>query len=369
MFNKIDLQDLAERSGPQRAFLSLYLSSPEARNNLDARVSRVRDMLSDNEDELEHFEENLALIRGYLEDTPFTEGSLCMFACWATDYLHVFPLNAELKELEKTIPDLLWVDSSPYIRPLAELQDEYENFVVVTADNSDTRAYLVTSATPDQEGRVRGDIKNAVKKGGWSQQRYARRREKDLLHYAKEVAEVLADLDERETFKRLFLVGSDEAMLEIEDALPDPLKEKLVAKQAVDLNREDEVWEAAFELFTKEERADEKNLWETIKNEYLRDGRAATGREEVLHAAAVGRVEKMIVTRDVKMAGVRCRACENLRPGTPESCPVCGSKEVFKVDLVNELVELVAASSAETEFADPIPGLTKFGDVAALLRY
>ena len=369
MFNKIDLQDLAERKGPQRAFLSLYLSSPDARNNLDARVSRVRDMLSDNETELEHFSENLALVRGYLEDNPFKAGSLCMFACWATDYLHVFPLTAELEELAATVPDLLWVDSSPYIRPLAELQDEYENFVVVTADNSETCVYFVTSATPEQEERVKGDIKNAVKKGGWSQQRYARRREKDLLHYAKEVAEVLTELDKRETFERLFLMGSDEAMLEIEEVLPEPLKDKLVAKQAVDLHQEDEVWDAVLELFVEQERADEESLWETIKGEYLRDGRAVVGREEVLRAAAVGRVEKMIVTRDAKMAGVRCRDCENLRPGTPETCQVCGSASLFRVDLVNELVELVAASSAETEFADPIPGLTKSGDVAALLRY
>lgn len=108
-----------------------------------------------------------------------------------------------------------------------------------------------------------------------------------------------------------------------------------------------------------------KNLWETIKGEYLREGRAVVGQNDVLTAAAVGRIEKMIVTRDAKMTGVRCRDCENLRTGSPETCPVCKSENVFKVDLVNELVELVAASSAETEFADPLPSLTKVGDIGA----
>ena len=366
MFHKIDLHDLAERKGPQRAFLSLYMTSPESKTNLNAQISRVRTLLSDNEDELEHFNENLNLITTYLDENPFKSGSLCMFACWATDYLHVFPIEAGVEE---TVPDLLWVDSSPYIRPLAELQDEYENFVVVTADNSDTHVYFVTSFSPDEEERVKGDIKNAVKKGGWSQQRYARRREKDLLHYAKEVVEVLEDLNKRETFARIFMVGSDEAMLEIEEVMSEVLKEKLVAKQSVDLHQEDEVWEAVFALFTEEERADEESLWEIIKDESLREGRAVVGQDDVLAAAAVGRIQKMIVTRDAKMAGVRCRDCENLSAGDSETCPVCESDSVFKVDLVNELVELVAASSAETEFADPIPGLTESGDIAALLRY
>ncbi len=361
MLHRIDLQALAERKGPERSFLSLYVSAKDALNKLDGRIRRVRDMLDD-ADEAEHFDKNLELIQTYLDENPFASASMCLFACWATDYLHVFPLDVE-------VPDLLWVDSSPYIRPLAELKDELETFVVVTADNTDTHIYTVTSAEPSEEERVKGDIKNHVRKGGWSQQRYARRREKELLHYAKEVAEVLADIEKKGRFDRLFLVGSDEAMREIEAVLPNAVLNKLVGKRAVDLHQEDEVWERVFEMFTKEERAAERSLWETIKNEYLRGGQAVTGVKATLEAAAVGRARKMIVTRDAKIAGTRCRDCENLSEGATPACPVCNSDSVFTVDLVNELVELVAGSGGETEFSDHIRGLTKAGHVAALLRY
>ena len=50
-------------------------------------------------------------------------------------------------------------------------------------------------------------------------------------------------------------------------------------------------------------------------------------------------------------------------------CKFCGSEDVFAVDLVNELVELLALTSAEADFVDPIPGLSEAGEVAALLRY
>jgi peptide subunit release factor 1 (eRF1) len=94
-----------------------------------------------------------------------------------------------------------------------------------------------------------------------------------------------------------------------------------------------------------------------------------TGPEEVLKAAAVGRVEKIAVTRDAKLSGTRCRDCENLSAGELKKCTVCGSADVFPVDLVNELAELAALTSAETDFVDPIQGLSEAGEVAALLRY
>lgn len=119
----------------------------------------------------------------------------------------------------------------------------------------------------------------------------------------------------------------------------------------------------------REERAWDRTLWEEIGAEYMQDGRAVTGPKYVLEAAAVGRVERMLVTRDAKIAGLRCRDCENLSAEAVEACPICDSDSVFKVDLINDLVELLAMSGGETEFVDPIRGLTKAGHVAALLRY
>lgn len=364
MFNEIDLRALAERQGPERAFLSLYLSGPDALASLDRRIGNVRRLLADNPAEQEYFEENLKMVRDFLETFSFDGDAkaLCLFACWATDYLEAYPL-------ERSGPDLLWVDSSPYIRPIAELQDEFENYVVVAADNTDAHVYFVTSAVTNEEIRVKGEVKNQVKVGGWSQKRYQRRRDKELHAYAREIADVLADLDGRVPFDRILLVGSKETMEEIEAVLPAPLAQKLGGKQTVNLQQEEQVWREAYGLYWEEERAEEQALWEQVKGAYLRGGRAVVGPEEVLQAAAVGRVARMIVTRDARLPGIRCRSCENLSAGTPAACPVCGAEDVFKEDLVNELVELMARSSAETEFTDPIAGLREVGDVAALLRY
>ena len=363
MFNNIDLRELAQASGPERAFVSLYLTTPESFNTLKPRIDKIRSLVASDPAEAEHFEENLKLVEAWLAEHKWETEGACLFVCWALDFVRGFPLTT-------AVPELIWVDSSPYIRPLAELQDEYENFVVVAADNSASRIFFVTSARADEDARIKGDIKNNVKKGGWSQKRYERRRGNELMHYSKEIVDVLTEIEQKETFDRLFLVGSQETMVEIENALTAPLQAKLAGKQNVDFSAgDDQIFDAAFDMFFTAEREAESQLWEKIKGEYCRGGLAVTGPEEVLKAAAVGRVEKIAVTRDAKIPGVRCRDCENLLAGSPGKCKICGSEDVFAVDLVNELVELLALSSAEADFVDPIPALSEAGDVAALLRY
>jgi uncharacterized OB-fold protein len=89
----------------------------------------------------------------------------------------------------------------------------------------------------------------------------------------------------------------------------------------------------------------------------------------VLEAVSLGRVEHLIVTRDASIHGLKCRECENVFTNGRATCRFCHSKDIFPVDLINELVRLAASTSAPTEFSDPLPDLSKAGNVAALLRY
>lgn len=363
MLKQIDLRELAEMEGAERAFLSLYTSSgAEGLARLGPREERIRALLADQPAEAEHFEESLRMAREALAENPI-DGSVALFASWALDFLVGYPLSVP-------VDDLLWIDSSPYIRPLAELQSDYETFITVVADNRRARVFLVTAATPVEVERVRGDVKNHVKKGGWSQKRYQRRRGNELLHYAKEVAEAVERLQERHAVGRIVLFGSLEARREIRDALPEALRERLVDGEGLDPETdEEELVAQAFELLEDLERQDDETLWERIRGEILREGLAAAGPKEVLAALRDGRVETLLVDREAKAEGMRCRDCELLAAARPQQCPGCGSTSVFHVDLVNELVELAEKTSAETEFTDPIPALADLGGVAALLRY
>jgi peptide subunit release factor 1 (eRF1) len=363
VLQQIDLRDLAAMSGPERAFVSLYASGPDALQSLRDREDRIRRLLASEPAELEHFEENVRMIHETLDEHPL-DGGIALFSCWALEFLVGYPLKV-------AAPDLLWVGSSPYIRPLAELQDEHETFALVLMDNRECSLHLVTASEPRQVERVKGDVKNHVKKGGWSQKRYQRRRQNELLHYAKEVAESLDRLVSEAGVERVVLLGSQEALGELEAAHSPPLAAKVVGRDtAVELGAELEgLLETARALADEQERAEEKRLWERIRDEYLKGGLAALGERDVLAAAREGRVEALLLARDARLRGMRCRDCELLAAAKPQQCPGCRSTSVFEVDLVNELVALAATTSAETEFADPTPELEEAGGVAALLRY
>jgi peptide chain release factor subunit 1 len=359
--HEIDLRRLSRMSAPDRVFLSVYLGGREAERWLPGRLRRARELLLGSANELEHFDESRRLLETHLRQHGY-RAPRCVFVCWAIDL-------AEGYELPVPVKNRLVVDSSPFVRPLAELQDEYEDYAVVVADNRGARIYLVASAVAQDESRVRANVKNHVKVGGWSQQRYERRRDKQIRLYAREVAERLSALDQEARFRRVILAGGREAVTEIRRSLPPAIATKAVGELHVHLGGNNDVEQELLQVFEEQERESERALWNRIKGEHLRSGLAAAGSEDVLGAAGAGRIDTLIVTRNQAIPGVRCRSCERLTLDRPAACPACRGLELFDVDVVNELVELVKSSSGEVEFVDPIPGLTEVGGVAALLRY
>lgn len=379
-FKDIDIRKLSELDAPERAFLSVYISSPETAARLPGEFSRLRRCLSGKgacasgnvpktapdeisaDDEKIYFDENVRLLNEYLEKHKLKKGGIAIFACWAIDFFAAYPLDAPL-------PDIIWVDSSPYVRPLAELADEYENVAVVIADNSRARVYLVSSLAAQDETTLKGNVKNHVKKGGWSQQRYERRRDKQILHYARDIVDALAELDRKEDFRRIVLVGGKEILAAVEEDLPKHLA-AMVARKAVDLSKgEGDIEREIWELFAEQERESERGLWDRIRDAYLAGGRGAVGAEDVLAAVEEGRAHEIIVIRGFAPPGRRCRDCGKLSPGEPATCPACGSESVFAVDLVEEIVEIAHKTGAPVDFSDPIETLAESGSIAALLRY
>lgn len=366
MFADIELRELAELTSPDRCFLSLYIETPESLENIEQSIRKMSKALDKNEaekDEREHLVENWGMAERYLAHNPIEKGSsVCIFACWLLDFLKVVPLSVK-------VSDLVWLDSSPYIKPLAELQDEYENVAVVVADNKVARIFMVSSAVAIDMETVHGNVKNHVHKGGWSQQRYERRRDKQLLHYAREITQDLQSIERKEQINHILLVGGIEILREIYDNLPQSLQDKTASKRS-DLHKGDaSVNEDIWELFSEVERQCEGDRWERIRREYLRSGLAVVGIEDVLDAVMEGKVDTMIVCRDFNHIGYRCRECDTLFIESLEVCSTCNSTSLYQVDAVNELVELVVRQSGETEFVDPIDTLVESGSIGALLRY
>ena len=358
------LRALSDLAGPERAFLTVYLDADDERSVLDERFARVRSLLADQPEETEHFEQNLAVVGRLLDGQAAPAGgAVVAFAGWAADLAKAYPLP-------EPVGTRVWMGDAPYVRPAYELLEEHETFAVAVVDNTSAKIFFVAPDEVDEEGRVRGDVKNRVKKGGWSQKRYARRREKQIEQYASEIANDLQTLDQERPFARLVLLGSDEPVRAVKAALPTALADKLVGTRAVSADAsEAELLDAAAEVAEAGERQDEEDLWTAIREQGVGPGLAAFGATKVLDALRQARVEAVLVDREAEIAGTKCRDCEHVAHGTPNTCGVCGSRDVFRVDLVETMTEQAVRTGAEVDFTDPFDALTDAGGVAALLRY
>ncbi len=360
---KIDLRELSSISSADRAFLSVYIAGKSTNEVLEKALNIKKKILKKGTDEFEYFSENQKMILNDLKKNPVKNGDHAIFCCWALDYYKRY-------EIQLPVDDLIRIDSSPYILPLAIMEDEYENYLVIAATNERTRMYLVSGMKTVSEDDITGNIKNHVKVGGWSQQRYERRRDKEFSEYIKNIIDKIRELKKEIEFRRIVIVGSKETIRELQSSLPDDLKKNIAGEKALDLKKsESSVNEEIFNLLWEEERRTEKELWEQTKNRYLRGELGVAGAEDVLYFSKRSRVDSVIVNKNSGLKGIRCRDCEELSAGEQDKCPKCGSSSTFEIDLVNEITELLKLSGGEIEFAEDIAELKEVGDIAAILRY
>ena len=362
---EVDLHGLSELSSPDRGFLSVYLHGKKDIDWLESRLNDAERILKEDgvTDEAEELRRNAEPLLAALDGIDHG-GPIAVFSCWLADLLLVVPLELDAGRS-------VHIDSSPYIRPLAELLDECETSAAVIANNTRTVVRLVSCSCPEggDEQVIRGNVKNHVRKGGWSQQRYERRRDKELLHYAKEVSEALRELRSQVYYTRLVLIGSRETTSAIVEQLPPELAQMAMV-EAVDLKRpETELDREIAGLLERSERESERERWKRIRSEYLSGGLGEVGFAEVMRAAGEGRVEEAVVSRGLNLTGTRCRDCGHLDFTRVSRCPACGSTSVFETDLVEELVDRLTSTGALVDFTDSIESLDSAGGVGALLRW
>ena len=360
-----DLKELADITTPDRAFLSIYLSGSHSVTDIEKKLNKLRRVLKPGQmgkDEREYFDENVKTIEEYLQKNPPQNESLGIFTSQAIDYFKVISLPSP-------VDNVVRIDSYPYIRPLAEIYDDYEDVAVVVADNEKVRIFIVSSSVSGSEEMIKGNIKNHVKVGGWSQKRYERRRDNQLLQYGREIASALVKLDAEVKYGHVLLVGSREILRIVHENMPKDQQIKIIEK-SLDLSRgEGTINHDIMELLSDEEQRSQQDYWETIRAEYLREGLAVVGLDEVLEAANSGRVDKAIIDRAFHPQVERCQNCDGLNIGETPTCAVCGSQLLFKVSVINEILDMLINSGAEYRFADSVPELGEVGGIAALLRY
>jgi len=174
-----ELSELYDVDSEDR-FVSLYMNKDDDRKFIERRMKACKSVFKGND--LKHFGDTMDDILNALKQTAWT--SIAVFASRKHNFLKTVSLTVE-------VDNTLIVDSSPYLRPLARIQDEWETFTLVLLNSNHAKIFSVSLGKTEHEKTLSKDIMNKHKKGGWSQARFNRLRRGAIHAFLKEVEEVL----------------------------------------------------------------------------------------------------------------------------------------------------------------------------------
>ena len=359
---------MAGREGPiLSAYVSVNAAIPE--NQGRAYLVRLRDAMND-EGVPEGLQEK---VRGFVEEeTRPGARTLAVFA----DEGGLF----EVHRLRVDVPESCrWGD--PYVAPLTLVLDEYEPYGAVVLDAERFRLFVVSPlADPEEEGEAKGsgfrelDLRPSQphpRSHGSTDMDPAGRKQQELTHrYFKEMGELARDAAFREGVRRLILAGPSEVTAGFRDALPNELRDRVVAEEPVDLSAsEGELLDRLEEIRERAEHEREGELLAQIRESGVRGPeetiKALQEENRVYHLAALWDLDG-----EVRWSDAEGLAIMDI---TQEKSPFSG--EPIRVrPLTDVLVDLASARGARLDFLRGENENTdtlrdEFGGLAGLTRF
>lgn len=351
--NKI-IRDLSEIYDPEsmNSYITLYINKEASKTFIDKRQQACSTLLLGLEKK--NLIKTIEKIKDFLQKNKEFEGAI--FASDKHNYFTTVPLPIKLN-------NSLIVDSSPYIRPLARIQDEWESFTLVLLNSNYAKIYSISLGKVEDEKKLSVDIINKHKKGGCSQARFQRIRKGAIDLFFSEVEEALYKTADNQ----IVLAGPGQAKLLFKDKISKNLRERIVATIDISIDDEKELLKESINLISKLEEKKSQGAVQQLKEEILKDGLAAYGIDDTLQAVKNGQAELLIVEKGYKEKGFICEKCQILKAMSIKHCQVCGG-HVSEVDVIEEILEFAKRIDATIEFTND-EEISKLGHIGAILRY
>lgn len=386
IFRQETLKKLKERSVKEGSpVLSVYLNiDPSVPSNakggyktvLDQMLAKVEQEISDDSSLKANFKEDSQWILKRVE-TLIPKGKTLIAFC---DISEKFTYE---EEIPLRLPNLVVYEELPYIRPIIEIMDEYERYVICLLDSERARLFLFSfgqleeiqdaiNPTPVKYRKTVGTDRLR------SQTIFQRRAETWTAWFLKDTSSRIYDLMEESKAQYLILMGPSEVTSELFRLLPKTLQEKVVARLRMSTKaKTDEVLETILPVVEERERASELRIVTdliTTANKLGPAGdKAVIGVNPTLDVINQGRAYLLIYPSGIQIKGYFCPKCEVLLDHPPEEnrCPYCSETLEVTDDLVWIASEKVLASGGkieEVKSEDASRQLLSHGIIGAFLR-
>ncbi|MEK6408055.1 MAG: hypothetical protein AABN34_13930 [Acidobacteriota bacterium] len=343
MISRDDVRQLQHYpSGNDSFILSLYLNVDQSdaanlnrgfETRVDGLVRQVAEDQNSHEESKQRFETECQRVRHFLSDYVPKGKALVVFS----DSKHDFWWQ---RDLQVELPTGLRWSPKPWVRPLLEVVEEHDRFGVVLIDKHHARILAVDAAGMEKQAEIMSDVPNKHATTGtdhiWSQGQMERDHTNHVQSHAKRVADELASVIDRMKLKRIVIGGPVEATSVFTGALPKRIQQMIIGTISAPVDAShDRLISELRAVQEKAENQDEAKIVDSMITAAMKGERAVLGVRNTLEAVNEGRVYRLVVARDFRLAGKECGACHVLVADGDEKCSFCGGKLEAAPDLIN----------------------------------
>lgn len=374
MINKADLERLIEHPSDDHSVLSLYLDMSVGSDNKRTHhifLGQLRAQIDELEGAGRNFRPEqvdaaLDRVEQWIDDGFEEENrGVVIFTALGGDWFEAlqFPVPVQNRTA---------VDARPVVAPLAQVIEDYHHHGVVLLDREHVRILSVYLGTLMDEIEVRGEpypASHDVQAGGYSQQRYQRRKREEMKHFFRDFAREVEEFIRRYDADDLVILGTDENVAQFREFLPETLQGMIVYTGPMPTDEPASEVLAKLDPHLRAQRESEARATvERVRSQAAQDYLATEGFGATLVALQEGKVDTLVLARDHHRDGARCTTCGFIFAREVSSCPYDGSATEGGIDVVEEMVRMAEGQGVTIEFAEPAV-VSDLRGAGALLRF
>lgn len=371
------LRQLAELRPEGARVLSVYLNldpaefatpaarSTEVRSLVGEAARRLEEADGLSRDETSALREDIERVREFLEGDDFSaEGAhaLAIFSAGPADLFEVI-------KLPRPTESQVFIDDSPLIEPLAD-QLSTGSWCVLLVNRREGRLLRGTANRLEELPGFRREVHGGADEGSGTTSRGGGAVSEEVRSHFRQVGEALQRRLKRGGCERLLVGCHEETWGAVQDALPAPVVERIVARMDVDVENAtpEQVLEAAAEPIAAEDRRRERETLDVLEQGLGTGGRGAAGLGAVLAALTEQRVETLLLAEGFAAPGVVCRSC-GWAGVEADTCPVDAGELEPREDVVESAMERALTQSADVMTVHHHDDLDRHDGIAAVLRW
>jgi len=365
MLTDRDIRELLNYSSTE-PMLSVYLNTSPSEGGSDTLKLQLRKLLEEAD-----LPEDQAAVMNYFEQLRDARGrGLAMFSNAAKGYFRGYPLAV-------TVRSRVFVGDHPYVKPLADLLDNFGSYGVALIDKQGARLFhFHLGELIEQEGILGDEVRqtrgkassgNPGGRGGVSGQ--SRFNDEVTARNLREAAEFSARFFEDVHARRILIGGTEETCAKFRQYLPKAWHNLVVGTFPMSMTAShSEVLARTMQIGQQAEKQHEATLVESMLTAAAKGRDGAVGLEATLEAVHIGRVQTLIVQEGLRLPAYQCQGCEHLLTRSMDACLFCGKSFARIDDAVELAVRRVLQTGGEVEIVHDNPALQEVG-IGALLRY